>query len=178
MKKIVISVVIVVILIITGMITGLYFVGDKIVEEALLGDVDEMLDDEMLVDDSLDIDSEKDQQKKSKDKYTSDSENITTDDENSNQKSEAEKTQTSEKKNVISVDNMKKANENITKKEKVKVAATVVKRLSISEMSDLKGMAKGGLSNDEKSKAKDIIYNKFTEEEVENMKDLYLKSQK
>lgn len=63
----------------------------------------------------------------------------------------------------------------IPMKEKLEVTKIVVSKLSTPELNELKDMAAGGVSGEEKKKAKELIYSKFTKEEVEYFKEIYNK---
>lgn len=78
----------------------------------------------------------------------------------------------------ITVTQIKDVKDEVTSADKVVAASMVMKKLSASDISTLQGMLSGGLSAEEKEKAKDIAYSRFTEEEIAKIKELYHKYMK
>ena len=78
----------------------------------------------------------------------------------------------------ITVTQIKDVKDEVTSADKVVAASMVMKKLSASDISALQGMLSGGLSAEEKEKAKDIAYARFTEEEIAKIKELYHKYMK
>ena len=78
----------------------------------------------------------------------------------------------------ITVTQIKDVKDEVTSADKVVAASMVMKKLSASDISTLQGMLSGGLSAEEKEKAKDIAYARFTEEEIAKIKELYHKYMK
>lgn len=62
--------------------------------------------------------------------------------------------------------------------DKIGAAALAIKRLSSSDISQLKGMLAGGLSEEELAKAKAMAYARFSEKEIEQIKEMYAKYMK
>lgn len=78
----------------------------------------------------------------------------------------------------ITVTQIQSVKDEVTSADKVVAASMVMKKLSASDISTLQGMLSGGLSAEEKEKAKDIAYSRFTEEEIAKIKELYHKYMK
>jgi hypothetical protein len=75
----------------------------------------------------------------------------------------------------ISKNELQAVNQQVPINEKVEITKMVVSKLSASEISELSSMASGGIDAEEKQKAKQIIYSKFTPEEIEYLQSLYYK---
>ena len=75
----------------------------------------------------------------------------------------------------ISNSKLKEASQQVPINEKVEITKIVVSRLSASEISKLSAMLAGGISEEEKRTAKEIVYSSFTSEEIEHLKSLYYK---
>lgn len=69
----------------------------------------------------------------------------------------------------ITVDKAKCAQESITLKDKAKVATLLLAKLSPSDLKLFGEMMSGGLTTDEKKKAKDIILKKMSEDEYDEL---------
>lgn len=76
---------------------------------------------------------------------------------------------------VMTSKEIKNASDGIPVKEKLEVTKMVVSKLSGSEISMLSAMATGGISSEEKKKAKELVYSRFTPQEIEYIKSLYYK---
>lgn len=74
-----------------------------------------------------------------------------------------------EYKGEVTIDKAKCAQENITLKDKAKVATLLLAKLSPSDMKLFGEMMSGGLSTDEKKQAKDIILKKMSEDEYNEL---------
>jgi hypothetical protein len=59
--------------------------------------------------------------------------------------------------------------------EKVSLATLVLSKLSPSDISELKGMLKDGITAEEEARAKQILYSRFTAEDIERIKEAYIK---
>jgi len=75
----------------------------------------------------------------------------------------------------VTVKDLKKVNDNIPKVEKVKIAATALEKLNIEEISELRNMAHGGITFQEKSRIKHILKGRFSDKEIQAMKNTFLK---
>jgi hypothetical protein len=75
----------------------------------------------------------------------------------------------------VSGEELKNLNDNIPKIEKVKIAKTVLEKLNTDEINELKNIAQGGITYEEKYRVEEIIGNKFTEEEIKELKNTYEK---
>lgn len=71
-------------------------------------------------------------------------------------------------------DKIKEAQDSVSFKDKAK-ALSLLTKLSPSDISMLKTMMSGGVSAEEKAKARKLALEKFTEKELEVIKDLYNK---
>lgn len=83
-----------------------------------------------------------------------------------------------EQKLQITIDKMVEIKEEVTAADKMSAAALVLKRLSAGDIDKLKAMLSGGVSAQETAAAKDMVYKKFNEEEVREIKEIYRKYMK
>ncbi|MEN8904548.1 MAG: hypothetical protein ABF289_01165 [Clostridiales bacterium] len=133
-KKLLIGIALTFIILVTGSFITLYFIGDKILDEALTDAIDENVVEDIDLDGS------------------------------------------SETKNQpVSGEELKKLNDEIPKMEKVKIAKKVLEKLSIEEVNELKNIAQGGITYDEKDRVQEIVGDSFTAQEIEDLKDTYIK---
>ena len=75
----------------------------------------------------------------------------------------------------ITIDKIKEIKDKVVAADKMKVAALVLKRLSASDIDELKKMLIGGVSAEEKERAKQLVYLKFTKDEIVEIKGMYTK---
>ena len=75
----------------------------------------------------------------------------------------------------LTIDEINEIKDSVTAVDKIETAALMLKRLSSSDIDVLKKMLAGGVSGEEKNEAKKLVYQKFTEEEVEAIKEIYKK---
>lgn len=94
---------------------------------------------------------------------------------NSSVSDEQNDKQKSEEKVQYSVEVMKDVKEKVTATDKISAAALLVKRLSPSDIKELQGMLSGGVNTAEKKRAKEIVYQRFTQDEIKTIKELYAK---
>lgn len=73
----------------------------------------------------------------------------------------------------IPEDKIKDIKDSVDPADKVRAASLILKRLTPSEISMLMKMAEGGLSQEEKKKAIALVYEKFNEEEIKEIKKMY-----
>lgn len=78
-------------------------------------------------------------------------------------------------KSNYTIDEMKKAKEDVTATDKISSAALLIKRLSSDDLNELKNMLPGGVNEKEKKRAKEIVYLRFTAEEVKTIWNMYMK---
>lgn len=78
-----------------------------------------------------------------------------------------------EEKVQYTVEVMKEVKEKVSATEKVSAAALLVKRLSSADIKELQSMLPGGVDTAEKKRAMEIVYQKFTQDEIKAIKDLY-----
>ena len=69
----------------------------------------------------------------------------------------------------ISVDKAKEVEENITVAEKAKVVTTLMGSLSASEIASLQKLATGGMNTDEKKAAKELLLEKLSEDQYNDL---------
>ena len=86
--------------------------------------------------------------------------------------------QEAKKEAAITPDKIKDIKDDVTAADKVTAAALVFKRLNTSDIGVLQGMLTGGLSSEEKAKAKNIAYARFTADEIKKIKEIYSKYMK
>ncbi|WP_010276905.1 hypothetical protein [Paenibacillus senegalensis] len=70
---------------------------------------------------------------------------------------------------TISIEKAEQAQEEISLKDKAKVTSVLLKRLSSSDIKQLKSLASGGLSVEDKRQAKKIILDRLSEEEYNEL---------
>lgn len=75
----------------------------------------------------------------------------------------------------IPVQKVKEIKEQISPTDKVEAAALVIKRLSKEDIDTLTQLLSGGITAEEKEKAKEIMFSRFTEEEITRIKEMYIK---
>jgi len=78
-------------------------------------------------------------------------------------------------KQFVTVKDLKKVKTNIPKVEKVKIAATALEKLNMEEISELKNIAHGGITYQEKTRIKHILKSNFSDKEIEEMKNTFYK---
>ncbi len=59
--------------------------------------------------------------------------------------------------------------------DKIEASALALKRLSLSDINELISMISGGVTREEKERAKQIAYSRFSEEEIKKIKEMYAK---
>lgn len=165
-KKIILIVIITLVVIQGAAFVALYFVGDKMIESVIESDFDKVLD-ENIADDKV---LEKNENENASSAKTT--ENVK--DNSSGTKQTEQGTQTKEKK-VLTVSQMKEAKDKVSSFEKVKVASVVLRKLSMSEINDLKGMTANGITEQEKEQVKQILDSKFSSSELDEIKSMYIK---
>lgn len=74
---------------------------------------------------------------------------------------------------VVSKGDLQAVSQQVPMQEKVEITKIVMSKLSGAEISELTAMASGGITTEEKKKAKDIVYSKFTPAEIEYLMELY-----
>ena len=78
-----------------------------------------------------------------------------------------------EEKVQYTVEAMKEVKEKVTATDKISAAALLVKRLSSADIKELQSMLPGGVNTAEKKRAMEIVYQKFTQDEIKAIKELY-----
>lgn len=69
----------------------------------------------------------------------------------------------------VTTDTAKELEDKVTLGEKAKVVTTLTKRLSTSDIATMQSLASGGLSVDEKKQARDLMLEKLTEDEYNEL---------
>lgn len=78
-------------------------------------------------------------------------------------------------KDRMAPEKIKEIKDKVSAADKMTAAALVLKRLKQSDINKLMKMLEGGLTVDEKDKAKRLVYERFTAEEVAKIKEIYRK---
>lgn len=78
----------------------------------------------------------------------------------------------------ISKEKLEEIKESITPSDKIVAAALVLAKLDQSDIKELTDLSVGGITSEEKEKMKTIVYSRFTEEEIEKIKGMYIKYMK
>lgn len=154
----------------------LYNIGDRIVEESL-ENIEKIV--EPKNSDSKSIE-EKEENKENEQKI--ENEDVTKVTENSTKevgseiKQEVMESQEDKVNNTeVTKEEIKEAKDSVTVVDKATIAAMVMKNLTASDIAELQGLAAGGLTTEEKQRAKEIAYSRFTPQEIETIKDMYTK---
>jgi|GEM_PF-3108766 len=79
---------------------------------------------------------------------------------------------------AVSKDTLQTVSRQVPMQEKAEITKIVMSKLSGAEISELTAMASGGITAEEKKKAKEIVYSKFTPTEIEYLMSLYNKYMK
>jgi hypothetical protein len=83
-----------------------------------------------------------------------------------------------EAKKEITTDKIAEIKAEVAPTDKISAAALVLKRLSAGDVNELKNLMADGLTAEEKEKAKQIAYSRFTEQEINEIKAMYSKYMK
>lgn len=171
MKKIILIAALVLIVITSGVLIGLYAIGDKIIDELIETSIPtisatEELADEKPVDEKL-----------ADEKEINDPDVVELGGKPalSSKNSIAVNESSKEKKQEVTVEKMNEVKDKVTVQDKVAAAAMVMGKLSSSEINKLKGMLSGGLTKEEKEEAKKIAFSNFSNEEIKQIKEMYSK---
>lgn len=169
MKKVLIIVAICLVVIAGAVLGGLYFIGDKIIDESIDQAIDQTVNVsepaiETVAESSVSTGTAVQALQSSPASVSVTSGSTVTASSNNNNNNKA-----------ITVEKMKQIKEEVTAKDKVSAATLVMSRLSPSEINQLKSMAAGGLTSEEKQKAISIAYSHFSGEEIKQIKEMYKK---
>jgi hypothetical protein len=203
MKKIIVISVAILLLLSGISITALYYIGDKMVDTLLQNDFDNLVADYATapVNDisSVSIDRNESDNEGSFRKETagettnlSENRNETAGDKTSDsvQKgSSNEKNTSSGPKNEarkpldqnigsqiqFSNKQINEIKDKVSASDKINSAALLLKRLSKSDIEELKDMLSGGVDSTEKERAKEILYRRLTDQEIETVRNIYQK---
>lgn len=154
-KKIIIGIIILLIVTGIGTIIGLYYIGDYMFAQIISTNIDERAKSKEV--ENLNQPANIDERVE---KLVGNA-NI------------GEQNQTEEQ--FVTVKDLKKVKDNIPKVEKVKIAATAFKKLNHKEISELKNIAHGGITYQEKARIKQILKSNFSDKEIEEMKNTFYK---
>lgn len=75
----------------------------------------------------------------------------------------------------VTKDKLENIKESVTPADKMSAAAMVLKKLSQSDIDTLTKLAAGGITPTEKEKIKSIVYARFTQAEIQQIKAMYYK---
>ena len=76
---------------------------------------------------------------------------------------------------AFTVDDIEAIKNRVTVEDRIKAALLVLRKLSPGDIALLKSMLKGGISVEEKEQAKQLVYSRFNDEEVQQIKEIYRK---
>lgn len=182
MKKFIVIAGIILIVIAAGILGGLYFLGDKIINEAIDMDIQSLsaeatsqVNNKLILqpEESAAIQTAEGTKQSSADQSASIGQQPAADSgiRPNPQGGKAEKV----KEPVVTVEKMQEIKDEVTPQDKVSAAAMVMSRLTSGDMVKLKSMLKGGLTAEEKAEAKKIAYASFSSEEIKEIKEMYYK---
>ncbi len=97
---------------------------------------------------------------------------------NNNDKGAEQKPPDKPKEQTITADKIEEIKDKVSFKDKMEISTMVLKRLSTSDINNLRKMTSNGLNDTEVDYAKDLVKSKFTEDEVVKIKDMYNKFMK
>lgn len=194
MKKFIIIALIILVVLASGILAGLYIIGDKIIDEALDMSIPTVSNGSDETDQDVPgttasnapgrgANTNDDQAAEntgeppqsirlSPPSGTEDTAVVPNTFENKDSKTAKEKAQ------LITVEKMNEIKEQVTAQDKVSAAAMVMSRLSSGEKNKLRGMLSGGLTAEEKAEAKRIAYSHFSSQEITEIKEMYSKYMK
>lgn len=175
MKKIIIVISVCLIVVACGVLAGLYIIGDKIIDETLDIELDDLQLETSVVKPDPDIVTSDEaepeiRQKIMKDITSEQTQNVESIDDNTKPASGSANKQT-----TITLSKMKEVKEQVTAQDKISVAAMVTSKLSTGEIDKLKDMVSGGLTAEEKAEAKRIAFSNFSTDEIKKIKEIYYK---
>lgn len=98
-----------------------------------------------------------------------------TDNNDKSPKAEENGEQKIEAKNQFATNDIKEVKDSVTPTDKISIAAMLLKKLSASDINELKSMLSGGVTAAEKQRAKEIAYKRFSEEEIKEIYKIYRK---
>lgn len=78
-------------------------------------------------------------------------------------------------KDGMTPEKIKEIKDRVSAADKMTAATLVLKRLKQSDISELIKMLEGGITADEKERAKRLVYERFTADEAEEIKEIYRK---
>lgn len=79
---------------------------------------------------------------------------------------------------VVTKEKLEQIKTSVTPKDKVTAAKIVVTELDKSDISQLTKLSAGGITSEEKTEMKEIVYSKLTPQEIEQIKAMYYKYMK
>lgn len=74
---------------------------------------------------------------------------------------------------IITKKDIQEIKNNITASDKIFIASKVVSKISPEEMTQFKAMASDGLTTNEKSNIRSIVYSRFNSEDISRLKEIY-----
>lgn len=155
MKKIIAVTLVILLAAALGIFAGLYYIGNKIVDETIDEGIS-MLED--IGPELGDMDGDV-----SKSPAASEGSGTGTAKADNGQK------------NPLSAEKLNEVKKKITAQDKMTAAAIVMSKFSTGDIKELKDMLAGGLTEEEKEKAQKMALDKFTSEDIEKFKEMYNK---
>ena len=159
----------------------MYNLGDRLIAEAILNDLlsEENTAGDQPVESAKGIDNLQEQQKDNNLKPVETDNNSDPKESDENNKNKVDKpiSKAPTKPALIDVQ-VNEIKDEVSASDKITAAALVIRRLSSSDVSQLKGMLTGGLSEEELAQAKALAYARFTEDEISQIKEMYAKYMK
>lgn len=76
---------------------------------------------------------------------------------------------------LLTPEKINEIKDSVGAKDKMEVAAMALKKFSASEINELKKIPIGGITNEEKQKLKELLYSRFTKEEIAKIMEMYKK---
>lgn len=169
-KKRILSVILITILLIVGVATVvLYKLGDRIFDEAINMQITEMekLAETTNTSDTISPKSEPQATIQQSEQATG-----------STQIPVAKSDTTTGQDAQITTEKLKDIKESVTPSDKMAAAKWVLSKLSKSDISHLRELSAGGITPEEKEQMKDIVYSRFTSEEIQKIREMYIKYMK
>jgi hypothetical protein len=182
MKKVLIIAVAIILILSGTAITALYYIGDKMINAVLDDEISALLEEPSTAlqpgqnpgasDNASAIDTSEDSAPEAPQDSTASKDrpqlpSVTKDNKGgSDAKNSGNKIQ-------YTVEQMNKIKDKVTAADKISSAALLVKRLTPADIQELKNMLAGGISAAEKKRAKEIMHQRFTKDEIAYIQDMY-----
>jgi hypothetical protein len=188
MKKVIVIAVVILLLLSGTAVTVLYYIGDKMLNTVIDSEINDLLVEEPSTSQNMSPNANEQTGSASGNKLSQQpsgniTDEITNPSGNSDQKPETpesniskpETSNSNDQKIQYTVEQMNEVKEKVTAVDKISSAALLIKRLNTADINELKSMLPGGVDAAEKKRAKEIMYQRFTPEEIETIQSLYQK---